>query len=411
MKQNVIVALATACVMTTVLGAGVWFLGTFNLRAHTEKSQMHREVSNVGAGTYFSSDYRTARDRFLSAAGEADLDVESLQNPHQGPDGQPLFTDVAVIGPNTARSVLVLSSGTHGVEGFAGSGIQTGLLQEGVASRLRPGVRLVMIHGINPYGMAHLRRANEGNVDLNRNFRDYAVPHSGNHGYERLANVVAPQSMSFWSEVAAWSRLLWFRLTAGTKASQAALQGGQYSYPDGLFYGGTEATSSNQTVRWIARRHLSDADHVVMVDVHTGLGGFGNAELILNDAVTAPNYQRALAIWGPKQVRSTISGESVSGHVDASLKRAFADMLPEVEVTAVSLEFGTVPPMEAFKALRAENWLHHHAGPNHPRAIEIKTRLLRAFHPEANEWKASVWNQGKAVVEQALDFLSGAESQ
>jgi hypothetical protein len=318
---------------------------------------------------------------------------------------------VALIGPDEARAVLVVSSGTHGVEGFAGSGIQTGLLREGIASRLPRGVRLVMIHGINPYGMAHLRRANEGNVDLNRNFRDYAVPHSGNHGYERLANVIAPQSMSFWSEVGAWSRLLWFRLTAGRKASQAALQGGQYSYPDGLFYGGTEATWSNQTVRSVARRHLSDADRVVVIDVHTGLGGFGNAELILNDAVTAPNYQRALAIWGPTQVWSTISGESVSGHVDASLKRAFADMLPEVEVTAVSLEFGTVPLMEDFKALRAENWLHHHAGPNHPRAIEIKTRLLRAFHPEANEWKTSVWNQGKAVVEQALDFLSGAESQ
>jgi hypothetical protein len=357
---------------------------------------------------YFSSDYRTARDRFLDAAREANLDVESLRNPYQGPDGQPLFTDVALIGPAAARSVLVVSSGTHGVEGFAGSGIQTGLLQEGIASRLPPGVRLVMIHGINPYGMAYLRRATEGNVDLNRNFRDHAVPDSGNPGYERLANVIAPQSMSFWSEVGAWARLLWFRLTAGREASQAALQRGQYSYPDGLFYGGIEATWSNQTVRSVARRHLSDADRVVVVDVHTGLGRFGDAELILNDSVTSPNYRRALAIWGATQVSSTISGASVSEHVDASLKRAFAGMLPEAEVTAVSLEFGTVPPMEVFKALRAENWLHHHGGRSHPRANAIKHRLLRAFHPDDARWEERISTAARGIVGEALMWLGAA---
>ncbi len=38
-------------------------------------------------------------------------------------------------------------------------------------------------------------------------------------------------------------------------------------------------------------------------------------------------------------------------------------MLPNVEeVTAVSLEFGTLSAMKVFWALRAENWLHHHGG-------------------------------------------------
>ena len=30
-----------------------------------------------------------------------------------------------------------------------------------------------MIHALNPFGFAHLRRANEDNVDLNRNFVDH----------------------------------------------------------------------------------------------------------------------------------------------------------------------------------------------------------------------------------------------
>ena len=113
----------------------------------------------------FSDDYQAARRKFLAACEAAGAGVESHQNPHAGPDGAPLFTDVGTIGAPDARAALVLGSGIHGVEGFAGSGIQTGLLSDGLGSHLPRSVRVVMIHAINPYGFAHLRRVNE---DLDR---------------------------------------------------------------------------------------------------------------------------------------------------------------------------------------------------------------------------------------------------
>lgn len=64
--------------------------------------------------------------------------------------------------------------------------------------------------------------------------------------------------------------------------------------------------------------------------------------------------------------------------------------IPKAEVTAKSLEFGTRPALEIFKALRAENWLHHHGGSDHPRAREIKATLLRVFHPENAAREAQV---------------------
>jgi len=313
--------------------------------------------------------------------------------------------DVVLIGATDATRTVVVSSGTHGVEGFAGSGIQTGLLERRIDLRLPDGVSVLMIHAVNPYGMAHLRRFTEDNVDLNRNFRDHSGPHPGNPPYETLAEVIAPQSLSFWAEVRSWSRLLWYRLTAGKAASQAAVSGGQYSHPDGLFYGGTFDTWSNTTFRTVIRRYLSHATHVVVVDVHTGLGEFGAAEVILNVPESSPEYERAVAIWG-QRVRTTVTGASVSTHLEASLKLAISQMLPKAEVTPVSLEFGTVPPMQVFKAVRNENWLHHHAGPEHRRARELRVRLLRAFHPDSEEWHTSVWNQGKEVVDRALAYLA-----
>ena len=80
--------------------------------------------------------------------------------------------DVACLGPGQSRAVLVLTSGTHGVEGFCGSGCQVSLLEDSRFLRQieRAGIALLMIHAVNPYGFSHLRRVNEDNVDLNRNF-------------------------------------------------------------------------------------------------------------------------------------------------------------------------------------------------------------------------------------------------
>ena len=391
---------------TAVLAAGlvVWQLGTMTSRACRELSYPV-EIRTAGDAEYFPSSYRVARQRFLDAARATGGIIENIPNPNSGPDGESLFMDILSVGSEDAASTLVVSSGTHGVEGFAGSGIQTRLLRQGIASRLSPSVNLMMIHAINPYGMAHRRRFNEDNVDLNRNFRDHSLCPPPNEGYKMLAHALGPRSISFWPEVASWSRLLWFTVTDGKSGFQTAVSRGQYSHPQGLFYGGTFETWSNVTIRSVVPRHLAGANRVVIVDLHTGLGEYGSAEVILNVPNDSPEYQRAVAIWGPELTRTTVTGESISTDLQASLKRALPRMLPGVEVTAVSLEFGTVPVLEALKALRAENWLHHHGGSDHPRAQELKSCLSRAFHPATRDWEESVWEKGRDAIERALASL------
>lgn len=135
--------------------------------------------------------------------------------------------------------------------------------------------------------------------------------------------------------------------------------------------------------------------------MHTGLGQYANAELILNSPVDSAEFRRAVRFWGEPSVKTTVTGESVSAHLDATLKLAFPGFLLGTEVTAVSLEFGTLPPIAVFKALRAENWLHHHSTAKHPRARAIKDCLLRAFYPDDEKWRTSVWEKGRNIVERA----------
>ena len=74
---------------------------------------------------YFSDSYTQARAKFLAAVqtGGGRL-LSSHTNPEKGPEGEDCIADVAWLGPEDASKLLILVSGTHGAEGYAGSGCQ-----------------------------------------------------------------------------------------------------------------------------------------------------------------------------------------------------------------------------------------------------------------------------------------------
>jgi hypothetical protein len=75
------------------------------------------------------------------------------------------------------QMLLIVSSACHGVEGYCGSGVQVFALHddEWRAKARDAGVAVLYIHALNPYGFSHLRRVTQENVDLNRNFHDFAA--------------------------------------------------------------------------------------------------------------------------------------------------------------------------------------------------------------------------------------------
>jgi predicted deacylase len=392
------------------LGLGIRHLGTITRRI-CRASVQPLDGASSSQNDRFAIRYTAARELFLRSVEGAGGRIESVESPVSGPDGEALFMDFASFGPEDATRILVLGAGTHGVEGFTGSGIQSRLLAKGLASTLPPDVRLLMIHGINPFGMAHWRRFDEDNVDLNRNFRDHSTEPRSNDGYESLVEVIEPESLSFWSEVTSWSTLLRQWAFGKKERVRAAVTGGQYTHPQGLFYGGKEETWSNRVFRSVVGRYVAHTRHVVFVDFHTGLGEYGTAEILLHVTPDSEEFCRAVAIWGPDQTRTTSVPGSVSTHLDSSLKLALPAIAPAgANVTAVTLEFGTFSAIEVFAALRAENWLQHKGGASFPGAAEIKSCLLRAFHPDSGDWERNALEIGERVVGSALDYLGGLEA-
>ncbi|MES9871044.1 MAG: M14 family metallopeptidase [Sedimenticola sp.] len=360
--------------------------------------------AETNAPSYFSNTYQEARDKFLSAAKSTGGNLENYLNPHKGAEDEALYTDVATFNLGGANTVLVVGSGTHGVEGFAGSGIQVGLLREGIAKDLPDNVGLLFYHALNPYGFSHLRRYNEGNVDLNRNFVNHSTPYPKNRSYDELAWMLEPNSLSAWESFKAKAGAVWYRITKGSWWLQSAISRGQYNHPRGLFFGGNNETWSNKTLQKIIQRHLSLASHVILIDVHTGLGKYGAAEVINEIHPGTSRHEWMKKCWKIR-ITNPLVGDAASPPISGPLKRGFERLLPNAEVIAVSLEFGTYPPSKVLWALRTENYLHHADGWHHPNASEIKEELKRVFYPQKEDWKRMVWTKGSEMVSSTLDCL------
>ena len=355
--------------------------------------------------TFFSADYNEARAKFLTAAAARGLKHTAYLNPHaKGPKGEDLTIDVAVLGPADAKAGLLVISGTHGVEGYAGSGAQIGWLQSTRNANWPAGLKLVLVHALNPYGFAWNRRVNEENVDLNRNFVDHAKPYPRNRGYELLKSAIAPRDLTHETLIVADHKLRAYGREHGLFALQEAISQGQYAHPDAMYFGGTREQWSVGQILHIVRREFGQAERVGIVDIHTGLGAYGHGEIITEDEASDPRYARTHRWWG--DVRSTRAGESVSAQVLGSIDSGLIAALPHAEVTAGGLEFGTYSTLEVFLGLRADNWLHVLGDPRGPDAPAIKAEIRRAFYPDQDDWKDMVWKRSEQVLSQAVEALA-----
>lgn len=355
----------------------------------------------------FSEDYAQARWRFLSACRAAGATLRAYANPARGPRAEELVTDVAWIGPDDARSVLVTISAIHGVEGFCGSAAQIGWLTRGGADRLPDGIAALFIHAINPYGFAWLRRVNEDGVDLNRNHIDFSRPLPANPGYEELADALVPREITGPIFEAAEAKLAAWRAKHGEQAYRLARSGGQYTHPEGHCYGGTKPTWSRLTTEAIiADFSLTRRDAVAVIDFHSGLGPFGYGEPICGHAPDTLASKRARA-WYGDSVTNPVLGTSSSVPLTGHARETWVRLLGE-RVVFIVLEFGTYSLDQGLNALRGDYWLHGRGAVdwNAAETRRIKAGIRKHFFPDTEDWKEMVLFRSRQILRQAQAGLA-----
>jgi hypothetical protein len=361
---------------------------------------------------HFQPSYAVSRRRFIDAARSLaprhGLLIDSRALSEQGPDGETLALDFAVFGSRRPQHALVVSSGTHGVEGYTGSALQHHLLAEVLPQlRLAPGTALILQHANNPYGFAWHRRVNESNVDINRNFQDRFDTSVCDPDYDQLHDVLNPPDLLAPHEAERWARIDAFIATHGVRRFQQAAVGGQYRYPGGLQYGGAQLQAGPAHLLDLVREHLCEARTVIWLDIHTGLGGFGDCELVTGASADSTSYRFSNQVW-QGDVKSAASGESVSTPLNGLLDRGVEAVLPSGCRFAFAYpEFGAYEPLRTIRALRADNWLHRHGDPRSTQALALRADMLEVFRPASAAWQHRVTATGALRVAQALDHLPG----
>jgi hypothetical protein len=292
----------------------------------------------------------------------------------------------------------------HGVEGFCGSGIQVALLRDDDAYRslAADGVAIALYHGVNPYGFSHLRRTNEDNVDVNRNFRDFTAPPARNDVYAAMHDLLVPAT---WPPSPENRAAVDARLAGpGFARLQAAISDGQADRADGLFYTGREPVWSNVTLREFLGRAGRACSRLAWIDFHSGLGGWGTCEKIYS----GPDEPRAIARakrWYGADVTAVHDGTSTSAATSGIAYHAALDACPQAAFTGLTLEAGTRPVGDVLQALCADQWLANHPDDGEPLRAPIQAAMRDAFYDDSVAWQAMIYGQARATVLQAVRAL------
>jgi hypothetical protein len=360
----------------------------------------------------FSADYATARSRFREMAVPRRWSLQALPINVPGfADGE-LTIDAARIGPADAERLLILSSGLHGPEAIFGSAMQLAWLDRLPTDWQPPaGISVLLLHALNPFGFARLRRVNEDNVDLNRNFLEPAE-------FARLKELTGREYAPldpYLNPPRPPGRINLFLLVFlralvrfGRGMLGRVIPAGQYAFPKGIFFGGEEPAQSTKIIMHEMPSWVGAAKSIIHLDFHTGLGPFATYQLLTADAVGSERVIQAQRIFGKDDVAHehlVPGGYHNHGDMGEWLSRRFADR----DYIYLCAEFGTYGSTRVIGALRRENQAHHWADPASPIWRRTKDEMMEVFSPRSTAWRWTVIHKSLRLVDRALSFWAFQE--
>ena len=145
----------------------------------------------------FAQSYAEARDKFLAAARGARPRRRDARPSAARPRRRDArrWTSPATARPTRSRCSSSAAPATASRASAARAcRSRCSATPRGTAPRADAGVAVLYVHGLNPYGFSWWRRTTHENVDLNRNFRDFAAEPPANAAYDELAALIVPET-------------------------------------------------------------------------------------------------------------------------------------------------------------------------------------------------------------------------
>ncbi|MCB1172827.1 MAG: DUF2817 domain-containing protein [Leptospiraceae bacterium] len=376
----------------------------------------------IRTANYFQDNYRACCAAFRHA-GSRLQGTQILQNrqllhgmlrlPHSAAADPGI--DWLYIGPaGKTERLLLLTSGLHGIEGYAGSALQQLFLNQLLAVELGASAArdtaFLFIHALNPYGFQHNRRTTVENIDLNRNFDTSAdLYQTTNPGYDQLNCILNPERLISEADL---DRESFLGVLNGLSQSHSerelteAIARGQYNYERGIYYGGCMPAGQRGVIDSLLQNHLPHFRAVYAIDVHTGYGERGRLHYFPD--AQSPEHKAAIQRlfrgykidWGDSEGFYSVTGEFVN--YIGKLCRADQLYIPMI------FEFGTLDSHTPFGGaisvhnMILENQLFHYGSQTDSIAAVVRQRFLEMFYPSDEAWRRAALDQGAAALRRTL---------
>ncbi len=366
---------------------------------------------------YFHTTYEDCRSAFIEKANLLVSQYEGAEifkiavSSETDPD---LTIDFCYIPAQiTIDNLLILSSGTHGIEGFAGSAVQLMAMEEILNSEHLDTTGILLIHGVNPYGFKYLRRFTENGVDMNRNCAvDESLFESKNEGYEKLNDMLNPQGeanhRSFKNKHFHLIAIQKILAESMSVLRQAIVQG-QYEFPGGLFFGGKELEPQIVAITPILQEKMSAYTRILTIDLHTAYGENGTMHLFPNPAEDSDIKADMEVLFAGYRVDW---GDSDDFYI---IMGSFADyvgfLAPGKTYYPMVFEFGTLDSQKTFGSLRSlhnfilENQGFHHGYKNEKTEAKIRENFMEMHFPSNQAWRSKVIMDSKKILELVFERL------
>lgn len=353
-----------------------------------------------------STDYFYLRQQFREAAQAHGADLSSLPIDARGPKGEELTIDIAWFGSRAASRVLLHISGTHGVEGYLGSAIQTKVILDGIT--VPDSCAVVFIHGLNPWGMAFRRRVNESNVDLNRNFYintdQFEVESPPYAALNSFLNPATPPNRIDTFYLEAVLKII----SHGMGTLRQAIGGGQYSFERGIYFGGTKMEQSNVLLRNWIEKNLTSVRELFVIEAHSGLGEWAR-DVLFWPLPSTHEKSVWLAAQLNENLQSDAPTEGIGMRTAGDLQNQVPPLIPATNVFWILQEFGTYGNVRMCKAMRDENRYVQCGGDD--LGHWTKRILVERFSPGDEIWQRRVIDRGRELFRKMLSVTERGYSR
>lgn len=354
----------------------------------------------------FSLDYDGARSKFRTAADALGCALTAYTHPmHKGPNGQDLVIDVARLGSARAPSQLVILSGTHGLEGLSGSAAQIGWMQSAFARSLPNNVSILFVHAVNPYGFAWGTRTTENNVDLNRNFIDFTAARPANPGYAKLYPHLLPADWTPSALQVYAGAVEAFKHAHGDDVLFDTLARGQYEFPEGSNYGGSQREWSNLTLETIVADHLGAAERIGFIDWHTGIGEWAQSFFLCFNQDGSALHAEAVRWWGHDRIAGQKPNNFARPDYQGLVFHGMTKFLGGRPMVGAVIEFGT-RGVDVRRSLQLDLWLKFKAERDSERVRMLRADLHDCFVPVSSHWREQTTEQAISITQQAVEGLA-----